>query len=689
MFMKKLLLFSVVSCFVLSSMFFNVFAQTTISSCSNTNPWGTVQCVPGEYWFNGACRTADNCSGLKEANFSACGCVCTAASRAATSPSCDVDTANPSYVGTQTRVFSNSSCTYSCKTKSQTFLTKFDGSTGNNVEASVVFQDGSDLVIGGMQAANNDADPNGKDLKLDVDGAIGAAFYCDSDGDNCIAGSALGALGKSCNDTQILKWTGGASGGFACVADDAGTGTLPSECAEDEIVKMSFEYDRDGNGTACTAGATSATASDPGVIWDAGDDKDANGTCDDYKVWACSPLPEGADGLAGTNGIGGADGLVGQTGSTDADYCADGEVLTWKVGPYDYDNDSDVCTEGATALTASDPSVVWDAGDDLNLDGVCGTGATETDSAWICAPGGGSDGSNYWTKTGTDLSYSDGKVGIGVVAPNVALDVLDDIQLSDSDGDYLFKVSKTDFTLPAGLPISGSAHFRGKSFLMDSGVVIDRDANITLPANYELNVGGSIGGKKYCNIGVKDDGTTPIDEQTILADECIDSGVLTSMRGVDKDNVPCAKNSVLTWDDILVNSDGTTGGWNCVAGGASSFLGLTGASNGVLSTPVGYLGAKEICEAAFPLNPNAHMCTVHELTQALMNGETVLDPTKPQVWINNGAPGYISTLSNDCQGWTDETNGSYGSVLARHPSTGAIRFLINTCDMSFPVACCN
>lgn len=168
---------------------FGAFVSTsfaTISSCSNTNPYGTVQCLPGEYWFNGACRTAQNCSGLKEADYSICGCKCTAASQAATSPTCG---------STQVRQFNNSSCTYSCVNTNPTFLTKYSGGTGGAEDASVVFQNGIGQIGVGTTNPSDGTSGGGQVLKLDVEGAIGAAHYCDENGENCVAGNNIGSGG--------------------------------------------------------------------------------------------------------------------------------------------------------------------------------------------------------------------------------------------------------------------------------------------------------------------------------------------------------------------------------------------------------------------------------------------------------------------------------------------------------------
>ena len=46
-----------------------------------------------------------------------------------------------------------------------------------------------------------------QDLKLDVEGAIGAKYYCDENGNNCVAGKALGGEGVGGAEWG-LKWTG-------------------------------------------------------------------------------------------------------------------------------------------------------------------------------------------------------------------------------------------------------------------------------------------------------------------------------------------------------------------------------------------------------------------------------------------------------------------------------------------------
>ena len=90
-------------------------------------------------------------------------------------------------------------------------------------------------------STGTDPSPDGQALSLDVEGAVGASYYCDQDGNNCVAGDALGGgsdtlSNLSCSADQIAKWDGSA---WVCATDETGGGgglQLPT-CNDGEIIK--------------------------------------------------------------------------------------------------------------------------------------------------------------------------------------------------------------------------------------------------------------------------------------------------------------------------------------------------------------------------------------------------------------------------------------------------------------------
>jgi hypothetical protein len=128
-------------------------------------------------------------------------------------------------------------------------------------------------------------------------------------------------------------------------------------------------------------------------------------------------------------------------------------------------------------------------------------------------------------------------------------------------------------------------------------------------------------------------------------------------------------------------------GGNCKAfadlGSTISFVGLSARSTGSAG---GYNGGKNLCEN---VETGAKVCTVADLTQVLGSGDVNFTDVNNkgllgQIRVQQGAPGYIQTLSNDCQGWSSANAGVYSPVLI----TASEKFLIQDCSKSLEFACC-
>lgn len=134
------------------------------------------------------------------------------------------------------------------------------------------------------------------------------------------------------------------------------------------------------------------------------------------------------------------------------------------------------------------------------------------------------------------------------------------------------------------------------------------------------------------------------------------------------------------------NADGTV----CKAfdelGAKVEFVGLSAANTG---NATGYNGAKAFCNT---VSVGSHVCTVAEMTQVLADGAINFASGQTpdysgslgQVRVQQGAPGYVQTLSNDCQGWTSASSGGYSPVLI----TASKKFLIQDCSKNLEFACC-
>lgn len=138
-----------------------------------------------------------------------------------------------------------------------------------------------------------------------------------------------------------------------------------------------------------------------------------------------------------------------------------------------------------------------------------------------------------------------------------------------------------------------------------------------------------------------------------------------------------------------------------MTGSYGKFVGLTGtALNGCLNTDSvsacpktgSYASATNLCQAAFPsYGESVHVCTAQELINTGRYNPEALTGVTGWAWINNGPPGYFSSLSNDCNGWksnnTDSANWSvYGSKWGFDASAKYAK--ATSCDQKLKFACC-
>lgn len=107
----------------------------------------------------------------------------------------------------------------------------------------------------------------------------------------------------------------------------------------------------------------------------------------------------------------------------------------------------------------------------------------------------------------------------------------------------------------------------------------------------------------------------------------------------------------------------------------------------------GYEGAISVCNqlpkcnSADP-NDGCHICTAQEIVYSYENNLPDM-PGSGWGWINSGPPGYFSSLSNDCNGWTSgNTESPYFSIYGAKWGFAEKYAKITSCDQELQIACC-
>lgn len=123
---------------------------------------------------------------------------------------------------------------------------------------------------------------------------------------------------------------------------------------------------------------------------------------------------------------------------------------------------------------------------------------------------------------------------------------------------------------------------------------------------------------------------------------------------------------------------------NPVSGVVGLYVGKTAASyNG--GSAGSYQSANGLCSAAFA---NSHVCTPMEIINTYNHNPSALTGVTGSMWVNNGAPAYFSSISNDCQGW-NQSGTLYGQAVFGSVWDATNKYgVITTCNNSRPYACC-
>lgn len=97
----------------------------------------------------------------------------------------------------------------------------------------------------------------------------------------------------------------------------------------------------------------------------------------------------------------------------------------------------------------------------------------------------------------------------------------------------------------------------------------------------------------------------------------------------------------------------------------------------------GYQAANEICMAE---DAASHYCRTDEVIEYITTGDITGWLNTDTAWIAEGPPGYTAN-SNDCKGWTENTQTFLGAFWAFDSDGGGMGWLTN-CSVEKSLTCC-
>jgi hypothetical protein len=135
---------------------------------------------------------------------------------------------------------------------------------------------------------------------------------------------------------------------------------------------------------------------------------------------------------------------------------------------------------------------------------------------------------------------------------------------------------------------------------------------------------------------------------------------------------------------LNVTGDTTIGGNLTVTGDkkglAAKYVGLTAIKKGANG---GYANADAFCT---PVSAGSHICTAKDMTNSYVSGVTM--PSSGVAWINNGPPGYVKYVTNDCDGWNSSLKTIFGSVWNFSKKASYVADCGQSVTGGIPFACC-
>ena len=106
-------------------------------------------------------------------------------------------------------------------------------------------------------------------------------------------------------------------------------------------------------------------------------------------------------------------------------------------------------------------------------------------------------------------------------------------------------------------------------------------------------------------------------------------------------------------------------------------------TNGSFATSslVGYQAGNQLCDDEIA---GSHMCRTYDILFSIEQDD--ISSWTGTAWVAEGPPGYTSN-SNDCQGWTSNSNTMLGAFWALDSAGGGMGWLTN-CEVVKALACC-
>ena len=123
---------------------------------------------------------------------------------------------------------------------------------------------------------------------------------------------------------------------------------------------------------------------------------------------------------------------------------------------------------------------------------------------------------------------------------------------------------------------------------------------------------------------------------------------------------------------------------NPVSGVVGMFVGTTPPTSFYDGDSGGYENANDFCGN---VEVGSHICTAMEMINSYnhKNAESAInDATTGMAWINNGPPGYVKYVTNDCNGWQTAESTVFGSIWDFSENSS----FITPCNQSLFFACC-
>jgi len=342
-------------------------------------------------------------------------------------------------------------------------------------------------------------------------------------------------------------------------------------------------------------------------------------------------------------------------------------------------------------------------------------------SKWKCA----NPASDLWVLTGSDIYYNAGKVGIGTISPGAALSV--DATSGGAAAMGFAALATGDYSVAMGLftNASGAASTAmGQSTralgIMSTAMGLSTIAsgdestamghnswatgNTSTAMGWMANASGSIstamgnyanadsfnevaiGRYNVTNAAYSENSWVGTDPLFVVGNGTSTLATANALTVLKNGNVGIGTatptstlevNGTVTSSEFCIGADCLTS-WP--TGDSGRYVG---------STPATYDGSQGDYSAAnnrCVLNiAGSHICTAMEMISSYNN-----DPSGPistlvgSVWVNNGPPGYISNVANDCQGWDSNGSTIFGYVWDGTKDAS----YVTPCNLTRKFACC-